>query len=84
MQSKNNKWDPEIVNLSIKLHELLTIKHKNWHKDKSNKRKRAAELISSSLLQLINNDDINYSNDLIIQASKWMMDEIKDPGCPGH
>ena len=46
-------WTKDI-NASVKnLNELLKIDHNEWHKFKGNKNKRAAELISSALCQLI-------------------------------
>ena len=50
---------PQDINKSLKiLNEQLKIDHNEWHKFKGNKNKRAAELISSALCQLIigNND----------------------------
>ena len=48
-----DNW-PKDINVSVKtLNEQLKIDHNEWHKFKGNKNKRAAELISSALCQLI-------------------------------
>ena len=44
---------PKDINETVKnLNEQLKIDHKDWHKFKGNKHKRAAELIAAALLFL--------------------------------
>ena len=46
-------WDKETIKLIQSLNVKLKIDHKKWHKDKGNKYKRSAELISAGLCKLI-------------------------------
>ena len=45
-------WDKDTIKLVQSLNEKLKIDHSNWHKDKGNKYKRSAELISAGLCHL--------------------------------
>ena len=42
-------WDKDTIHLVQSLNDKLKIDHSKWHKDKGNKYKRAAELISAGL-----------------------------------
>ena len=66
------------------LHKELTINNRNWHAQKSNNKKRAAELIISALAQLTNNGEEEDIEELLHHSIKWLNNEIKDPGCPNH
>ena len=46
-------WDKDTIQLVQSLNDKLKIDHSKWHKDKGNKYKRAAELISAGLCHLI-------------------------------
>ena len=46
-------WDKDTIQLVQNLNDKLKIDHSKWHKDKGNKYKRSAELISAGLCQLI-------------------------------
>jgi len=46
-------WDKDTIQLVQSLNDKLKIDHSKWHKDKGNKFKRSAELISAGLCQLI-------------------------------
>ena len=46
-------WDKETIKLVQSLNAKLKIDHIKWHKDKGNKYKRSAELISAGLCHLI-------------------------------
>ena len=46
-------WDKDTIKLVQSLNCKLKIDHSKWHKDKGNKYKRAAELISAGLCHLI-------------------------------
>ena len=64
------------------LHKDLSIGNLNWHKLKSNNRRRAAELIISGLSQLMNEGAPEDIEQLLLQAIKWSKGEVKDLGCP--
>ena len=82
MKHKESKWSIDSKILTKELHKELTINNRDWHLQKSDSRKRAAELIISALSQLINNGEADDIKDLLNQANKWLLNEIKDPGCP--
>ena len=42
-------WDKDTIQIVQSLNDKLKIDHSKWHKDKGNKYKRAAELISAGL-----------------------------------
>ena len=46
-------WDKDTIKLVQSLNGKLKIDHSKWHKDKGNKYKRSAELISAGLCHLI-------------------------------
>ena len=46
-------WDKDTIKLVQSLNSKLKIDHTKWHKEKGNKYKRSAELISAGLCQLI-------------------------------
>ena len=57
-------WDKDTIQLVQSLNDKLKIDHSKWHKDKGNKYKRSAELISAGLCHLIiscnENETIEY------------------------
>ena len=46
--------------------------------------RRAAELLSGALVQLISAGKRSDVEDLINQSMRWIKQEIKAPGCPQH
>ena len=62
-------WDKDTIQLAQNLNDKLKIDHSNWHKDKGNKYKRSAELISAALCQLIiscnENETIEYIDESV-------------------
>tara|TARA_Y100001968_G_scaffold149002_1_gene136241 strand:- start:1116 stop:1370 length:255 start_codon:yes stop_codon:yes gene_type:complete len=84
MKSKPKLWTESSKKLIKELHKELVINNINWHVQKTNNKKRSAELIISALAQLANNGEHQDVEDLLLQAIKWLRDEIKDPGCPSH
>ena len=84
MAKNSTIWSSATKNLVSSLHSELILNHNNWHKFKSNKYKRSAELIASALSQIINNGKDKDIEDLIEQSLKWIREEAKDPGCPSH
>ncbi len=84
MSKKNYYWSPKTELLMKNLHAELIINNTNWHKLKNNKSRRAAELLSSALLQILKDGNQSDIEDLIKQSLSWIKGEIKDPGCPSH
>ncbi len=84
MTKKNSLWSNQTKNLIGLLHTELTLNNNNWHKLKTNKYRRSAELIASALSQIINGGEDKDIEDLIEQSLKWIREEAKDPGCPSH
>ena len=84
--SKNSsyKWSSDATQLSITLHKELTINNKDWHKYRGDKKRRIAELLAASLVQLINNGDLEDVQKIITQAQDWINGNSKDTGCIGH
>ena len=77
-------WQEETKVLARQLHAKLSIGDKSWHKDKGNSTRRAAELISAALVQLVSEGKKEDIDLLLQQSILWINDEIKDPGCPKH
>tara|TARA_Y100000589_G_C26993665_1_gene563693 strand:- start:150 stop:404 length:255 start_codon:yes stop_codon:yes gene_type:complete len=77
-----NYWNNEINNLVRSLNEKLKIDHNNWHKLKSNKKIRAAELISSALCQLIIGKNEKDSIAYLEESIKWLKGINVDTPCP--
>ena len=77
-----NSFDENIIQLSQSLNEKLTINHIDWHKLKSKKINRSAELISSALCQLLISGN---EKDVIIyleESIKWLKGVNVDKPCP--
>ena len=64
------------------LNKELMISHKDWHKYKGDKKRRAAELISSALSQLIIGENEKEAIKYLEESLKWIKGEIKDKPCP--
>ena len=75
-------WPTEIHKQVKDLNEKLKIDHKNWHKFKSNKNIRAAELISSALCQLIIGENENDAVAYLEESIKWLKGINVDTPCP--
>ena len=84
MKKPKSLWTEEAKLLVKKLHEEISIDNYSWHKFRANKKRRSAELIISSLSQLINEGEEAEIEDLLNQAILWIKEEIKDPGCINH
>ena len=84
MKNQSKIWEESTRDLAVKLHSSLIISNKNWHKLKSNRKRRAAELISGAIVQLISDGKSSEIQDLLEQSIRWINNEIKDPGCPHH
>ena len=84
MKNKESVISPEAKKIILDLHSELMINDNNWHQFKSNKYKRAAELLTAALSQIANNGKKEDIENLIEQSLLWIREEIKDPGCPSH
>tara|TARA_Y100001970_G_C14258191_1_gene877209 strand:- start:5427 stop:5669 length:243 start_codon:yes stop_codon:yes gene_type:complete len=76
-----NNWSTKAKDLSKELHHEISIKETYWHQYKNNHSRRAAELISASLIQLISEKDINNVEELLVQSLKWIRGEIEFQKC---
>ena len=76
------RFNKDIIQLAQRLNDNLKINHVDWHKLKSKKINRSAELISAALCQLLisenENDVINYLEESI----KWLKGINVDKPCP--
>ena len=83
---KNDKsiWSDKAKLLAKELHDEISLDNYNWHKFRSNKQRRSAELIISAISQLIHDGDEIEIENLLKQAILWIKEEIKDTGCKDH
>ena len=84
MTVRPTQWPEESQRLSRELHQSLCIGDRQWHQLKSNRDRRAAELLAAALTQLISNGVGADVEQLTRQALGWIDGELKDPGCPRH
>ena len=75
-------WSKDISDEVVLLNQKLKLDHNNWHKLKSNKNIRAAELISSALCQLIIGDNVKESIAYLEESIKWLKGLNVDLPCP--
>ena len=75
-------WPNNTQKIVKELNENLKIDHNNWHKLKSNKNIRAAELISSALCQLIIGNNTKDSISYLEESIKWLKGINVDTPCP--
>jgi hypothetical protein len=75
-------WDKETIKLVQSLNGKLKIDHLNWHKDKGNKYKRSAELISAALCQLIISCNHKETVEYMEESIKWLKEINVDHPCP--
>ena len=75
-------WTKDTHLLIKELNDQLKIDHNNWHKFKSNKNIRAAELISSALCQLVIGKNEENSIEYLEESIKWLKGINKDIPCP--
>ena len=75
-------WPNNTQRIVKDLNENLKIDHHNWHKLKSNKNIRAAELISSALCQLIIGNNEKDSIAYLEESIKWLKGINIDTPCP--
>ena len=75
-------WDKETIKLVQDLNDKLKIDHIKWHKNKGNKYKRSAELISAGLCQLIISCNEKQTIEYMEESIKWLKDINVDNPCP--
>ena len=76
------KWPNETKALAANLHQHLIISDKNWHAFKGNSDRRAAEMLSAAIVQLLSDGERSDIEELLGQAMLWIKGEIKAPNCP--
>mgnify|MGYP001292286772 CR=1 FL=1 len=84
MKNDNSIWSSKATQLTKELHNEISLNNYSWHKFRSNKKRRSAELIMSAMSQIINDGDEIEIESLLSQAILWIKEEIKDPGCNHH
>ena len=82
MGPNRTDWPDAALTNSRELHNLLRIDDRQWHQLKSNRDRRAAELLSAALVQLLGDGESNDVEALTQQALGWIKGDLKDPGCP--
>ena len=63
-------WDKDTIKHVQSLNSKLKIDHTKWHKDKGNKYKRSAELISAGLCHLIISSNEKETIDYLEESIK--------------
>jgi len=84
MTNSNSTWPTNSKKLAIELHALLSLNNNNWHQLKGDSDRRAAELLSGAIVQLLSEGKKSDIEDLLKQSMRWVKREIKAPGCPQH
>ena len=82
MSISNSEWPVGSKELAIELHALLSLNNNNWHQLKGDSNRRAAELLSGAIVQLLSEGKQSDIEDLINQSMRWVKGELKAPGCP--
>ena len=77
-----NNFDKNTIQLAQKLNENLKINHTDWHKLKSKKVNRSAELISAALCQLLISDNEIDAVNYLEESIKWLKGINVDKPCP--
>ena len=84
MPARSTEWPAEAAALAQELHEHLRLTDRNWHSLKTDADRRAAELLTGALLQLLKGGSNADACALTEQGLRWLKRELKDPGCPHH
>ncbi len=77
-------WPSQVKETACKLHADLTLSDKNWHQLKGNPKRRAAELLSSAIVQLLAGGEKSDIEALIEQSLRWLRNEVKTSSCPSR
>ena len=75
-------WDKDTIELVQNLNGKLKIDHIKCHKEKGNKYKRSAELISAGLCQLIISCNEKETIEYLEESIKWLKEINVDQPCP--
>ena len=75
-------WNKDTIELVQNLNGKLKIDHLKWHKEKGNKYKRSAELISAGLCQLIISCNEKEAIDYMEESIKCLKEINVDQPCP--
>ena len=84
MDPNRSAWPDQALVSSRTLHAMLRIDDRHWHRLKSNRDRRCAELLSAALVQLLGEGDRADVQALTEQALGWINGALNDPGCPRH
>lgn len=91
--SSHQRWPDQALPLAQQLHRSLSICERDWHAQKSQRPRRAAEQLAAALVQLLARDTPTNASGgearqqtiaLLEHALGWLKAEISDPGCPSH
>ena len=82
MVNRQSEWPEQALSNSQELHGLLRIDERQWHRLKTIRDRRAAELLSAALVQLLGDGKSSDVEALTRQALGWICGDLKDPGCP--
>ena len=77
-----NYWEKDVTELVQKLNDKMRIDHNLWHKQKGDKFKRSAELITAALCQLIISRNEKDAIDYMEESIKWLKEINVDNPCP--
>tara|TARA_Y100001968_G_scaffold126217_1_gene115175 strand:- start:189 stop:449 length:261 start_codon:yes stop_codon:yes gene_type:complete len=72
----------KVIDLAVALHKELIINENSWHKLKGDHDRRAAELISASLVKLLSGNNSSDIEAHLEQSMLWLKREINAPSCP--
>ena len=82
MVTRQSDWPEQALTNSQELHDLLRIDDRQRHRLKSDRDRRAAELLRAALVQLLGDGENSDVEALTQQALGWIRGDLKDPGCP--
>ncbi len=84
MNKSMKEWPPTSKETAVKLHSLLKLDNTNWHQLKNDSERRAAEMLSGAIVQLLSGNRTSEAIELLQQSMRWLKQEIKGPRCPGN
>ena len=81
MKPTTSNWPNKAKETAIELHSQLKLDDTNWHQLKNNSERRSAELLASSLVQLLSGGKQSEIIEQVNQSMRWLKQEIKAPSC---
>ena len=81
MGIKQAEWPIEVQRQAMDLHAQLSLNDHNWHQQKGDADRRAAELLAGALVQLLHGGERSDIEALTAQSLGWIKRELKAPGC---